>query len=328
MWVVSGTAIALASRSLKARMDHRQAPMMGVLGALVFAAQMVNFAIPGTGSSGHFAGGLLLAILLGPQAAFLTLASILTVQALFFADGGLLALGANIFNMGFAPCFLVYPLIYRPLAGGQTGTGRTKLAVVLSAVLALQLGALGVVLETGASGIADLPVAAFLLAMQPIHLAIGLIEGLITLAVLDFILRADSTLLHAANKHGALGGRSALAMLAILAMLAGGAASWLASSNPDGLEWSIARLLGEGKEMAGGESETHRLAADLQGKSAILPGYAFMKPASDENAGNLAHPDAGTTLSGLVGGTITLAMAGLLGLVLRRRQTAGGASAR
>ena len=76
---------------------------MGVLGAFIFAAQMINFTIPATGSSGHLGGGLILTILLGPYAAFLTIASVLMVQALFFADGGLLALGCNIFNLGFFP---------------------------------------------------------------------------------------------------------------------------------------------------------------------------------------------------------------------------------
>ncbi len=92
-------------------------PLMGVAGAFVFAAQMLNFAIPGTGSSGHLGGALMLAILLGPEAAFLVMASILAVQALFFADGGLLALGANIFNLGFFPAFVAYPLIYRKIVG-------------------------------------------------------------------------------------------------------------------------------------------------------------------------------------------------------------------
>ena len=78
---------------------------------------MINFTIPGTGSSGHLGGGMILAILLGPHAAFLVMASVLTVQALFFADGGLLALGCNIWNLGVYPCYLIYPLIYKPLVG-------------------------------------------------------------------------------------------------------------------------------------------------------------------------------------------------------------------
>ncbi len=308
MWLVSGSAIAIASRTLKSSMDHRQAPLMGVLGALVFAAQMVNFAIPGTGSSGHFAGGMLLAILLGPHAAFLTQASVLTVQALFFADGGLLALGANIFNMGLAPCYLVYPLVYAPLAGRQRTGRRAKLAALLACLLALQLGALGVVYETSLSGIADLPLAAFLLAMQPIHLAIGVAEGLITLAVIDVITRADPALLRDGT-CGAGTGKRLIASLALLAVLAGGVASGFASSQPDGLDWSIAKLLGEGRELSSPEGGLHRLTAGIQAKTAILPDYALQGGA-----------EGGTALSGLLGGLITLFLAGLAGLALRRRR--------
>ena len=101
MWAVSAAAVAWCSKKVKEDLDERKVPLMGVLGAFVFAAMMINFTIPGTGSSGHLGGGLLLAVLLGPHAAFLVIASILVVQALFFADGGLLALGCNIFNLGF-----------------------------------------------------------------------------------------------------------------------------------------------------------------------------------------------------------------------------------
>ena len=123
MWLAAGAAMAWPAQQLQLQPDDRRVPLMGMLGAFVFAAQMVNFSIPGTGSSGHLGGGLLLAILLGPHAALVVIASVLTVQALFFADGGLLALGANLFNLGVLPCFVVYPLVYRPLAGRRRRRG-------------------------------------------------------------------------------------------------------------------------------------------------------------------------------------------------------------
>ena len=103
MWVASAGVAVYCAKKVREENDPAKIPLMGVLGAFIFAAQMLNFTIPGTGSSGHLGGGLILAILLGPDAAFLTIASVLTVQALFFADGGLLALGCNIFNMGVFP---------------------------------------------------------------------------------------------------------------------------------------------------------------------------------------------------------------------------------
>ena len=119
MWAAAAGLIAYSSSRVKKELDDGKVPLMGVLGAFIFAAQMINFTIPGTGSSGHLGGGMILAILLGPHAAFLVMASVLIVQALMFADGGLLALGCNIFNLGFFPCFVAYPLIYKKIVGHQ-----------------------------------------------------------------------------------------------------------------------------------------------------------------------------------------------------------------
>ena len=127
MWAASAATIAYCSKKVKEDLDERKVPLMGVLGAFVFAAQMINFTIPATGSSGHLGGGMLLAILLGPYAAFLVIASVLVVQALFFADGGLLALGCNIFNLGFFPAFIAYPLIYKKIVKGEITQGRLAL---------------------------------------------------------------------------------------------------------------------------------------------------------------------------------------------------------
>ena len=111
MWAAGGAVVVYSARKVRSELDESKIPLMGVAGAFVFAAQMLNFAIPGTGSSGHLGGALLLAILLGPEAAFLVMASILAVQALFFADGGLLALGCNMINMGFFSAFVADPLV-------------------------------------------------------------------------------------------------------------------------------------------------------------------------------------------------------------------------
>ena len=119
LWTAGAALTYYSAAKTSSDFQAQKAPLMGVLGAFVFAAQMINFAIPGTGSSGHLGGGLLLSVLLGPYAGFLTMASILTIQALMLADGGLLALGCNIVNLAFFPCFVAYPLIYRKMAGDQ-----------------------------------------------------------------------------------------------------------------------------------------------------------------------------------------------------------------
>ena len=111
MYVASGATAGLSIHKLKRDDEPQKLPTMAVTAALVFAGQMINYTIPGTGSSGHMCGGMLLSALLGPQAGFLSMIVILAIQCLFFADGGLMALGANIWNMAFYGCFVGYYLI-------------------------------------------------------------------------------------------------------------------------------------------------------------------------------------------------------------------------
>jgi cobalt/nickel transport system permease protein len=323
LWAATAGLIGYSSRKVKQDMDDRRIPLMGVLGAFIFAAQMINFTIPGTGSSGHLGGGLILAILLGPAAAFLTLASVLTVQALFFADGGLLALGCNIFNLGFFPCFAAYPLFYKPIAGGRISQRRIVLGAILSAVLGLQLGALGVVFETFLSGISDLPFSTFLFLMQPIHLAVGIVEGLVTAAVVVFVWKARPEILEmtAASKPAGIPSlKKVLAGLLIAAAVTGGFISWFASTHPDGLEWSISRSTGK-QEIDPPKKGLHRLLATLQEKTSFLPDYSFKISKNEETAGD-AWPavDSGTSLSGILGGALTLITLVLIGVLLKRRK--------
>jgi cobalt/nickel transport system permease protein len=293
--------------------------MMGVLGAFIFAAQMINFTIPGTGSSGHMGGGMILTILLGPYAAFLVIASVLVVQCLFFADGGLMALGCNIFNMGFFPAFIAYPLLYRSFVKINVSGGWACLAAVVAAVAGLQLGAFSVVLETVASGISELPFKTFVLMMLPIHLAIGLVEGLVTAAVVAFAARARPETLAAAGQQTL---RPALAGLLLAAVLTGGIASWFASTHPDGLEWSIAKVTGR-EEVEGQAGPLHEKLAAVQEQTAVLPDYGFKAPdvesAGESTGESWPAVNAGTSLSGLLGGLMTLMLAGLIGFALKVR---------
>jgi cobalt/nickel transport system permease protein len=317
MWVASAATLAVCARKVSARSEDRLVPLMGVLGAFVFALQMVNFAIPGTGSSGHLGGGLLLAILLGPWAAFLVIASVLAVQALFFADGGLLALGANLFNLGFLPCLVAYPLLYRPLAPAGSSRARMGFAAVVAAVAGLQLGALGVVLQTVLSGITSLPTGPFLALMLPIHLAIGLVEGLATAALVLFLAKARPDLVPAASTSAR---RPALAGIAVAAALVAGILSWLASPQPDGLEWSIARAAGtaELRTPAGG---VHDRFASVQARTSLLPDYD-LPGAKAEGEGEAVWPEvnAGKSMAGLVGAITTLLVVVAAALALRRRR--------
>ena len=326
MWAATAGLIGYSARKLRQEMDDRKVPLMGVLGAFIFAAQMINFTIPATGSSGHIGGGMILAILLGPYAAFLVMASVLIVQALFFADGGLLALGCNIFNLGFWPCFVVYPLIYRKIVGDNPMQGKIMLASIVGAIAGLQLGAFGVVMETVFSRISELPFKAFVLLMQPIHLAIGIMEGFITAAVVAFVWRARPEILDAAAHSASIGKlaiKRVLLGLLIVTVITGGTLSWFASSNPDGLEWAMFKT--SGTEELESHENIHISLAQLQEKTAFLPDYGFKQSESAED--NEAETkeswpsiDAGTSTSGLIGGTLTLLMIALIGLGLKRRK--------
>jgi len=326
MWAVSAGLIGYCSNRVKHNMDDRTVPLMGVLGAFVFAAQMINFAIPATGSSGHLGGGLLLAILLGPSAAFLTLASILTVQALFFADGGLLALGCNIFNLGFFPCMVAYPFLYKPLARTGSSPARIFAASLVAAIFGLQMGSLGVVFQTLLSGISDLSFQTFLLFMQPVHLAIGIVEGLATASVILFIANTRPDILHnaaPADFHSRLPIRKALLLFFGVALFSGCLLSPFASSQPDGLEWSLFKTAGT-EEPAESGGPLHTLLAGVQTKTAFLPDYGFRQGAGSSPSRDIsfsfspADGSTGTSFSGLIGSILTLAIASLLGLLLKR----------
>ncbi len=324
MWAATAGVAAYSARKIDRLGETARVPLMGVLGAFVFAAMMVNFSIPGTGSSGHLGGGLLLAALLGPYAAFIVMASVLTVQALFFADGGLLALGCNIFNLGFFTSFLVYPLVWKPLAGTRPSSGRLFAASLVAALIGLQLGALGVVLETEASGRSSLPFATFVLLIQPIHLAIGLVEGLVTASVVLVVWRARPELLAAQARQRSV--RPVLIGLAVTALVTGGVLSWFASAHPDGLEWTVARATRS--EPSAQPDAVHAWLARLQRATALLPSYDFRSSWERSRTGDTAAawpaPSSGASTSGILGSLLVLGLAAATGYGIRlvRRRAA------
>lgn len=314
MYAASGVMVGISAKALKKEENTAKLPTMAVTAALVFAGQMINYTIPGTGSSGHLCGGMLLSALLGPQAGFLSMVVILAIQCLFFADGGLMALGANCWNMAFYGCFIGYYLIWKPVMHSRLfernkHAARVKiiLASVLGCIITLQMGAFSVVLETSASGITELPFAAFAGIMQPIHLAIGLVEGLITAAVLLFIYEARPELLAelsvgAEKTKSRCSLKATIVILAVSVVIVGGGLSLFASGNPDGLEWSMfgnseagySANMGLNEESYGISGKAADAAEAIQEKTAILPDYAF---SGSDSA-------AGTTVSGLVGSAV------------------------
>jgi cobalt/nickel transport system permease protein len=331
-WAATLGGIGYSVKKLKDSMDEKMIPLMGVLGAFIFAAQMINFTIPGTGSSGHLGGGMILAIILGPYAAFLVMASVLTIQAFFFADGGLLALGCNIWNLGIYPCFIAYPLIYKPIVGKEISPAKIMIASLLSVTVGLQLGAFSVVIQTLLSGKSELPFGTFVLMMQPIHLAIGLVEGFVTAGVINYVRAARPEILEsvvsAKPMPADISIKKVFIGLLVVTVVAGGTFSWFASSNPDGLEWSIERVFGK-PELPEHEHGVIAALKSVQEKTAFLPDYNFKKSGAALTGKDVEKKEelwpaieAGTSVSGILGSFIVLVLVigtGVLIKILRRK---------
>jgi len=283
-WALAALTISVAVSKTNKSLGEKQVPLMGVMAAFIFAAQMINFPVAG-GTSGHLLGGALAAIMLGPWAGMLVMTAVIAVQGLLFQDGGLLVMGANILNMGLLTCAIGYGL-YRSTAGGSR-TLRLSVAGV-AAWISVMAGAFFASIELWLSGTSHLQVV--IPAMLFVHAFIGLGEALITVAALSFVLQSRPDLL-GDNSESANGGRGwiivGIALALIVVFL-----SPLASTNPDGL---------------------NRVAMDLgfinatQSHTGPLAGYTIPF---------LANASASKIAAGAIGAFVVLALATLAGRTL------------
>jgi len=288
-WALSLILVGYALKRVNQDLGERQVPMMGVLAACIFAGQMLNFSVTG-GTSGHLLGAAIAAILLGPWAAILVLTCVVGVQALILQDGGLLVLGANIFNMaivGVAVSYFTYRTIQK-LAGSRSwGVYASGFA---AGWLSIFIASLSCALQLVVSGTS--PANVTVPAMGGIHALIGIGEGLITVGALAFLHTTRRDLLHIGSAQP-VGGR-AVWIAGLVIALALVVASPLASSHPDGLEW-VAEQQGF-------------LKAAQQPLYAIIPDYVFP-----------GVPDAtlATILAGVLGSLIVFGVS--LGVAYARR---------
>lgn len=232
LWIVSAIGVAYALKRVSKDLGERQAPFMGVLAAAIFAGQMLNFTVAG-GTSGHLLGATIATILLGPWAAVLVLTSVVSIQALIFQDGGLLALGANIFNMGVVGVAVAY-MAYRTVQklAGQRPWG-IFVGGFIAAWLSIEIAALSCALELALSGTSPANIA--IPAMGGIHALIGIGEGLITIGALAFLYSTRRDLLKIGETQPV--GSKLVWAVGLLIALGLAVLSPLASSHPDGLEW-------------------------------------------------------------------------------------------
>ncbi len=317
--------IGLASKRIREKMNSHLVPLMGVMGAFVFAAQMVNFTLPTmAGTSDHLIGTTLLAILLGPSAAVITITGVLVIQCLVFQDGGLLALGANIINMGLLPAFAAYGIWRMMTAGRSTVTmGRLLPAAWTASFVAVTLGAIGVCAEVGISQRLAIPLSKFTAAMVGVHMLSGAIEGIITCAVLVFLYRLYPELssLTINWEHRKWSKSGIVTMFAILAIVTAGVLSWLASPYADGLEWAVSA-----SDTLKPKTLLAEQADQLQEKYTPLPDYNVRTDgAADTSSDAWPNVNFWTSFSGLLGvGLTMLAIWGANRIILRRAKSGTG----
>lgn len=316
MTIVSAGAVGYSVKKIKENvLAEEKVPLMAVIAAFIFAAQMINFTIPGTGSSGHIGGGMLLATLLGGPPALIAISAVLIIQCLFFADGGLLALGCNIFNMGVVPCLIIFPLI-KKIIGQQITMTKITICSIVGTIVALQIGSFMVVLETQVSAITELQFPLFILFMQPIHLVIGIVEGIITGAIVCFIYRARPEIIEGVfglKKHltkaptiksSIFQNKKILITFGVSAICIAGFISLMASANPDGLEWSIQGVTGKTELAVHGS--VFDVFRGIQNKLAIMPDYELKGSGSGWSLAGILGAVGTLLITGLIAGIITI----------------------
>ncbi len=299
--VVSGAAVAYAARRARGLIKPEKTATMGIAAAFIFAAQMVNFKVGP--SSGHFVGATLAGILFGPFLGTIVLTAVLVLQAFFFADGGIAALGINIFNMGLIGTFLGY-YVYEGLCRVIRLKGGEYAAAFIAAYLSVVTGATVLCLQLALFQ-PQVPVRALFAAMLSVHLLIGLGEGVITVAVLAVVRRTlpDAGRPDAETRAALPAGRIVAALIVVIAVAT--IIAQFASPLPDGLEYSL-----ENEQL----QPTHTEYA--------LPHWWPDWFAGYETRG-VSHPAISLAAAGLVGVMLTLLLVSAVGSLLASRCTGG-----
>ena len=329
--VAGGTlAIAAAGLSFVCRKARRvitsdKLALMGILGAFIFAAQMVNFQLPAMpGTSGHLVGAVLLAVILGPHLAAIVISSVVIIQCLIFQDGGLIALGCNIINMALVPSYLGY-FLYRTITAGQLNSLRTYIGTMLGCIIAVEAGAILVPIQTTLSGVLKIPFSTFLITMVGVHFLVGLLEGLVTVAVLGYLqqVRPDIVADSLPGKVR-LSRKAVLATLVVFTIIIGGGLSLVASGLPDGLEWSYAERPDQPDFKTVVSNEDSRVTAvdNFQTKYTPLPDYSRrISPLGQTEKVDVNVSSGWTSFAGVLGSGVTMVFIWLIARLLRR--TAG-----
>ncbi|MGW4218242.1 energy-coupling factor ABC transporter permease [Streptomyces bacillaris] len=332
--VFAAGAVAVSLRGARRELDERTAPLAGLVAAFIFAVQMLNFPVA-AGTSGHLMGGALAAILVGPYTAVLCLSVVLLMQGIFFADGGLTALGVNITVMGVVTVLVAYG-VFRLLTGLLPRTRRSATAsAFVAALVSVPASAAAFTLLYWIGGTTDIPIGKVFTAMVGVHVLIGIGEAVITALTVGAVLAVRPDLVH--GVQGALtaplklrvdgelvdapaptrepepatahrSNRGFLITGLVSALLLAGFVSFYASASPDGLE---------------------RVAADQGIDEKAEEHGAADSPLADYGVGDIANARLSGGLAGVIGVSATVVVGtGVFWVVRRRREDERGGPAR
>ena len=321
---IAAGGLGLVCRKARQVISSDKMALMGIMGAFIFAAQMINFQLPAMpGTSGHMVGAVLLAIILGPHAGAIAISSVVIVQCLIFQDGGLLALGCNIINMGLVPSYLGY-FLYKSFTAGPFSNLRTYIGAMLGCVIAIEVGAVLVPIQAALSGVLVVPFATFLVTMLGVHFLVGVVEGLITVAVLGYIQQVRPDILgdSLAGKVR-LSKKAVLATLAVFTVITAAGISLFACGFPDGLEWSYAERPDQPdfEPMVSNEDHTVAKVDDFQAKYSPLPDYSIRTSGMGKVTEEEISVAAGwTSFAGVTGAGLTMVFVWLTARILRRKE--------
>lgn len=322
---IAAGGLGLVCRKVKETVSSEKTALMGVLGAFIFAAQMVNIQLPAMpGTSGHMIGAVLLAIILGPHLGAIVISSVVIVQCLIFQDGGLLALGCNIINMGLVPTYLGY-FLYKAVTAGRFSSVGVFIGAMIACLIAVEAGAVLVCVEAVLSGVLVVPFGTFLITMLSVHFLVAFVEGLLTVAVLVYLQQVRPDIVKDALQGKVrLSKKMVLVTFVIFTVFVGAGLSLLASEFPDGLEWSYAERPDQPEFEPTVENKDSKIVTveDFQSKYSLLPDYTRRGSALGRLNAEAESARGWTSFAGVTGAVVTMAVIWLSAYLLRKRKPA------
>jgi cobalt/nickel transport system permease protein len=322
-FAAAGICLSYICKKAKEKIATDQFALMGIMGAFVFAAQMINFQMPLLpGTSGHLIGATLVAILLGPFAGTIVISSVVIIQCLIFQDGGLLAIGCNLLNMAIVPSFLGF-YIYKTILGNSTKPAKIYAASVIACVISLTVSALLVPIQAGFSGVLTIPVGTFMLTMAGVHSILGIIEGVITAGVVVYLKKVRPALLENENADHTAGRRTFYIACAVCIIFITTVLIHFASEKPDGLEWSYSERPDqpEFESIITNDSKTVETVEAMQTKYTPLPDYDI-RPTQKTG---IVGPEW-KSFAAVIGSVITMGIIWLIGWIVQKKASGSNAS--